>query len=59
MIAANLVTEALRDLWGPGLVFLVLCGWLVRRVLRDPLAQLAPPVHKDLLVQPGRSVRQD
>ena len=34
VIAANLVTEALRDLWGPGLVFLVLCGWLVRRVLR-------------------------
>lgn len=34
MIVANLLTEALRDLWGPGLVFLVLCGWLVRRVLR-------------------------
>jgi hypothetical protein len=34
VIVANLLTEALRDLWGPGLVFLVLCGWLVRRVLR-------------------------
>ena len=34
MIAANVVVEALQDLWGPGLVFLVLCGWLVRRALR-------------------------
>jgi hypothetical protein len=34
MIAANLILEALRDLWGPGLVFLVLCGWLVRRAIR-------------------------
>src|SRR5438445_12286282 len=31
---ANALTDALRDLWGPGLVFLALCGWLVRRALR-------------------------
>jgi hypothetical protein len=31
---ASVVLEALRDLWGPGLVFLVLCVWLVRRALR-------------------------
>ena len=31
---ATAVTDALRDLWGPGLVFVVLCGWLVRRALR-------------------------
>ncbi|HWE24147.1 MAG TPA: hypothetical protein VG496_09425, partial [Myxococcales bacterium] len=34
MIAASLLLEALRDLWGPGLVFLVLCAWLVRRAVR-------------------------
>jgi hypothetical protein len=26
--------DALRDLWGPGLVFLALCVWLIRRVVR-------------------------
>jgi hypothetical protein len=26
--------DALRDLWGPGLVFLALCIWLIRRVMR-------------------------
>jgi hypothetical protein len=26
--------DALRDLWGPGLVFLALCIWLIRRVVR-------------------------
>ncbi|MFL5309282.1 MAG: hypothetical protein ACJ79H_02400 [Myxococcales bacterium] len=31
---ANAFTDALRDLWGPGLVFLALCGWLVRRAVR-------------------------
>lgn len=31
---ASAVTDALRDLWGPGLVFVALCGWLVRRALR-------------------------
>ena len=31
---ASALTDALRDLWGPGLVFLALCGWLVRRALR-------------------------
>jgi hypothetical protein len=31
---ASVLTDALRDLWGPGLVFLALCGWLVRRALR-------------------------
>ena len=31
---AGLFTDALRDLWGPGLVFLALCGWLVRRAIR-------------------------
>jgi hypothetical protein len=34
LIAANVFVEALRDLWGPGLVFLVLCVWLVRRAIR-------------------------
>jgi hypothetical protein len=34
LVAANVVLEALRDLWGPGLVFLALCAWLVRRALR-------------------------
>jgi hypothetical protein len=34
MLVASVLTEALRDLWGPGLVFIVLCGWLVRRALR-------------------------
>ena len=28
------ILEALRDLWGPGLVFVVLCAWLVRRAMR-------------------------
>jgi len=31
---ASALTDALRDLWGPGLVFIALCGWLVRRALR-------------------------
>jgi hypothetical protein len=31
---ASVWTDALRDLWGPGLVFLALCGWLIRRALR-------------------------
>ncbi|HKC58941.1 MAG TPA: hypothetical protein VKB92_02560 [Myxococcales bacterium] len=31
---ASALTDALRDLWGPGLVFLALCAWLVRRALR-------------------------
>ena len=26
--------DVLRDLWGPGLIFLVLCFWLVRKVVR-------------------------
>jgi hypothetical protein len=34
MLAASALTEALRDLWGPGLVFVFLCAWLVRRALR-------------------------
>ena len=34
MLAASALAEALRDLWGPGLVFIALCGWLVRRALR-------------------------
>jgi hypothetical protein len=34
LLGANLVIEALRDLWGPGLVFLALCVWLVRRAMR-------------------------
>jgi len=34
MLAASAFVEALRDLWGPGLVFIVLCGWLVRRAFR-------------------------
>src|SRR5713101_5311081 len=33
-MVAGVLTDALRDLWGPGLVFLALCGWLVRRALR-------------------------
>src|SRR5712692_9541608 len=33
-MVASVLTDALRDLWGPGLVFLALCGWLVRRALR-------------------------
>jgi len=33
-MAASVLTDALRDLWGPGIVFLALCGWLVRRALR-------------------------
>jgi hypothetical protein len=33
-VAASILLEALRDLWGPGLVFLALCAWLVRRTLR-------------------------
>jgi hypothetical protein len=33
-VPASALTDALRDLWGPGLVFLALCGWLVRRALR-------------------------
>src|SRR5712664_2791831 len=33
-MVASLLTDALRDLWGPGIVFLALCGWLVRRALR-------------------------
>ncbi len=31
---AGALTDALRDLWGPGLVFLALCAWIVRRALR-------------------------
>ena len=31
---ASALIDALRDLWGPGIVFLALCGWLVRRALR-------------------------
>jgi hypothetical protein len=34
MVLASALVEALRDLWGPGLVFIALCGWLVRRALR-------------------------
>ncbi|HYZ87871.1 MAG TPA: hypothetical protein VE620_01115 [Myxococcales bacterium] len=34
LIGANVVIEAVRDLWGPGLVFLALCAWLVRRAVR-------------------------
>jgi hypothetical protein len=34
MLPAGAFAETLRDLWGPGLVFIVLCGWLVRRALR-------------------------
>ncbi len=26
--------DVLRDLWGPGLIFLVICFWLLRKVLR-------------------------
>ncbi|HEX9575259.1 MAG TPA: hypothetical protein VF994_14275 [Myxococcales bacterium] len=33
-MVAGALTDALRDLWGPGLVFLALCGWLVRRAFR-------------------------
>src|SRR5216683_1774899 len=33
-VLASALTDALRDLWGPGLVFLALCAWLVRRALR-------------------------
>jgi hypothetical protein len=33
-MVAGVLTDALRDLWGPGLVFVALCGWLVRRALR-------------------------
>jgi hypothetical protein len=33
-VLASALTDALRDLWGPGLVFIALCGWLVRRALR-------------------------
>jgi len=33
-MVAGALTDALRDLWGPGLVFVALCGWLVRRALR-------------------------
>jgi hypothetical protein len=33
-MVASVLTDALRDLWGPGIVFLALCGWLVRRALR-------------------------
>jgi len=33
-VLASPWTDALRDLWGPGLVFLALCIWLVRRALR-------------------------
>ena len=31
---AGALTDALRDLWGPGLVFIALCVWLVRRAVR-------------------------
>ena len=34
MLVAGALAEALRDLWGPGLVFVAFCGWLVRRALR-------------------------
>ena len=34
VLVASALTEALHDLWGPGLVFIVLCGWLVRRAIR-------------------------
>jgi hypothetical protein len=33
-VLASAWTDALRDLWGPGLVFVALCIWLVRRALR-------------------------
>jgi len=33
-VPAAAIVEALRDLWGPGLVFIALCAWLVRRALR-------------------------
>jgi hypothetical protein len=33
-VIASVLTDAIRDLWGPGLVFVALCAWLVRRALR-------------------------
>jgi hypothetical protein len=33
-VTASVLIDALRDLWGPGLVFVALCAWLVRRALR-------------------------
>jgi hypothetical protein len=33
-VQASALTDALRDLWGPGIVFLALCAWLIRRALR-------------------------
>lgn len=33
-MVAGAVTDAVRDLWGPGLVFVALCVWLVRRAIR-------------------------
>jgi hypothetical protein len=33
-VLAGALTDALRDLWGPGLVFLAVCAWIVRRALR-------------------------
>ena len=33
-MTAGALTDALRDLWGPGLVFIALCVWLVRRAVR-------------------------
>src|SRR5712692_9031335 len=33
-MVASVLTAALLHLWGPGLVLLALCGWLVRRALR-------------------------
>ena len=31
---ASALADAARDLWGPGLVFVALCIWLVRRAIR-------------------------
>lgn len=33
-MTASVLTDAVRDLWGPGLVFIALCAWLVRRAIR-------------------------
>jgi hypothetical protein len=34
LIAAGIPLDVLRDLWGPGLVFLLLAFWLVRKAWR-------------------------
>ena len=33
-MTASVLIDAVRDLWGPGLVFIALCAWLVRRAIR-------------------------